>query len=48
MSFDWVTEHQLGYKIYNNLFIVLEYRVNDFFEKENYGLGYGLEYKVRF
>ena len=48
MSFDWVTEHQLGYKIYNNLFIVLEYRINDFFENENYGVGYGVEYKVRF
>lgn len=48
VSFKWVTEHQLGFRIVNRLFAVLEYRINDYFPKDNYGLGYGLEYKILF
>lgn len=48
ISFTWVTEHQLGYRIHNKLFAVLEYRINQFFQEKTNGLGYGLEYKVTF
>lgn len=48
ISFTWVTEHQLGYKIYNRFFVVLEYRINQFITKKQTGLGYGLEYKIAF
>ncbi|WKD85319.1 hypothetical protein KCTC32516_00659 [Polaribacter huanghezhanensis] len=48
ISFTWVTEHQLGYKFFDRLYLVLEYRVNQFFTKKQSGLGYGLEYKVTF
>ncbi|MEO9967844.1 MAG: hypothetical protein ABJF11_18775 [Reichenbachiella sp.] len=44
----WVTEHQLGIRIINEFYIVAEYRVNDFFSSDHYGLGYGLEYKIIF
>lgn len=48
ISFNWVTEHQLGYNIIDALFLVLEYRINDFLPSNNCGLGYGLEYKIKF
>lgn len=48
VSFKWVSEHQLGYRIVNKLFAVLEYRINDYYLADNYGLGYGLEYKIIF
>ena len=48
VSFKWVSEHQLGFRIVNRLFAVLEYRINDYFLADNYGLGYGLEYKILF
>ena len=31
VSFTWVTEHQLGYRIYDRFFAVIEYRINQFF-----------------
>lgn len=47
--FRWVSEHQLGYQILNNLYTVLEYRINDFFTTiHKTGLGYGLQYKIIF
>lgn len=48
VSFNWVSEHQLGLRIVDELYLVLEYRINDFYPSENYGLGYGVEYKVLF
>ncbi|WP_418603230.1 hypothetical protein [Hwangdonia sp.] len=48
ISFKWVSEHQIGYNICNSFFIILEYRINDFLPSDNYGLGYGLEYKMTF
>ena len=43
----WVTEHQVGYSVLKNFYVVLEYRINDFSSKVS-GLGYGLEYKIVF
>lgn len=43
----WVTEHQLGYRFYDNFFVVTEYRINEGFDKET-GVGVGLEYLVPF
>jgi hypothetical protein len=43
----WVTEHQLGYRFYDNFFAVSEYRINEFFEKKS-GLGLGIEYLLPF
>ncbi len=48
VSFKWVSEHQLGYRILNRLYVVLEYRINDYYQNDTYGLGYGLEYKISF
>lgn len=48
ISFNWVSEHQLGIRFYKKFFAVLEYRINDFLPADNYGLGYGLEYKINF
>ncbi len=48
VSFTWVTEHQLGYEVYNQFYVVLEYRINQFFAEKQTGLGYGLEYKIAF
>lgn len=48
VSFKWVSEHQLGFRIVNRLFAVLEYRINDYLLTDKYGLGYGLEYKILF
>lgn len=48
LTFKWVSEHQIGYNIISSLFVVLEYRINDFLLIDNYGLGYGLEYKIKF
>lgn len=45
---EWVTEHQLGYRIIDAFYVVIEYRVNDFWKTDKYGLGYGLEYKIKF
>jgi hypothetical protein len=43
----WVTEHQLGYRFYNNFFVVTEYRINEGLDKET-GLGVGLEFLLPF
>ncbi|RKR12813.1 hypothetical protein CLV91_1520 [Maribacter vaceletii] len=48
VSFKWVSEHQLGFRVLDKLYAVLEYRINDYYVTENYGLGYGLEYKISF
>ena len=48
LSFKWVSEHQLGIRVLDQLYLVLEYRINDFLPTDNYGLGYGLEYKIKF
>lgn len=39
----WVTEHQLGFRFYDNFFLVTEYRINEFLKK-NTGWATGLEY----
>jgi hypothetical protein len=43
----WVTEHQLGYRVYDNFFAVTEYRINEGFEKKT-GFGIGLEFLLPF
>tara|TARA_R110002050_G_scaffold100580_1_gene208118 strand:- start:61307 stop:62050 length:744 start_codon:yes stop_codon:yes gene_type:complete len=48
ISFKWVSEHQLGYRLIDQLYIVLEYRINDFLPTDHYGLGYGFEYTIKF
>lgn len=48
LAFKWVTEHQLGIRIIDQLFAVGEYRINDFLESDNTGLGIGLEYVIKF
>ena len=48
VAFKYVSEHQLGIRLINQFYAVLEYRINDFLPTENYGLGYGLEYKIVF
>lgn len=44
----WVSEHQLGIRIVDQFYLVAEFRINDFLPSDNYGLGYGLEYKIVF
>lgn len=46
--FKYVSEHQLGVRLVNQFYAVFEFRINDFLSDENYGLGYGLEYKIEF
>lgn len=48
LSFNWVSEHQLGFRILDQFFAVAEYRINTSLESDKVGLGYGLEYKVIF
>lgn len=48
ISFQWVSEHQLGIRVIDQFYVVGEYRINDFRSTDNYGLGYGVEYKVMF
>ncbi len=43
----WVTEHQLGLRIFDNFFLVSEYRINEFLKK-NTGWATGLEYVLPF
>lgn len=45
LGFDWVAEHQLGVRLIDELYAVSEDRINTFLPSNNYGLGYGLEYK---
>ena len=46
---NWVTEHQLGFRIIDQLYIISEYRINTFLQnKQQNGLGYGFEYKIKF
>ena len=46
--FNWVSEHQLGVRLFDEFYAVLEYRINDFLPADNYGLGYGIEYNIIF
>lgn len=46
--FTFVTEHQLGFRIIDNLFAVAEYRLNDYFPVNKTGVGLGLEYFIGF
>lgn len=43
----WVTEHQLGFRVIENFFLVTEYRINQFLRKKT-GMAYGLEYALPF
>jgi hypothetical protein len=47
VKFNWVSEHQLGYQFWDQLFVIAEYRINDFLPFDNYGLAIGLEYKIK-
>lgn len=48
ISMKWVSEHQIGVRLFNQFYAVVEYRINDFLPDNNNGLGYGLEYKIKF
>ena len=48
VAFKWVSEHQLGTRIIDQLYAVVEFRINDFLPSDNTGLGIGLEYVIRF
>ena len=48
LAFKYVSEHQLGIRLIDQFYAVLEFRINDFLPDDNYGLGYGLEYKIVF
>lgn len=48
LAFEWVSEHQLGIRLIDELYAVAEYRINTFLPDEKYGVGYGLEYKILF
>lgn len=44
----WVSEHQLGVRIIDEFYLVSEFRINDFLPTDNYGWGFGVEYKIVF
>ena len=44
----WVTEHQLGVRLVNWLYAVVEFRRNEFFAAQKNGVGFGAEYKLVF
>ena len=44
----WVSEHQLGVRLIDQFYLIAEFRINDFLPLNPYGLGYGLEYQIRF
>lgn len=46
--FNHVTEHQLGLRIIGEFYLVTEYRINTYLARDNIGLGYGVQYKVKF
>lgn len=46
LSFEWVSEHQLGIRLVDQLFAVGEYRINTYLGDGATGFGYGLQYKV--
>lgn len=48
VSFQWVSEHQLGFRVIDQFYLVSEFRINDYRASDNYGLGYGVEYKLIF
>lgn len=48
VTFEWVTEHQVGVRLIDELYAVAEYRINTFTPSDNYGWGYGMEYKIVF
>jgi len=43
-----VMEHQVGIRLVDKLFMVAEYRKNEFLKSGREGLGYGLEYLILF
>lgn len=47
LKIDWVTEHQLGFMLYDNFYLVTEYRINEYLAQST-GWGFGLEYKMIF
>ncbi|NQY79856.1 MAG: hypothetical protein HRT47_06045 [Candidatus Caenarcaniphilales bacterium] len=43
-----VTEHQIGFRLVNQLYAIAEVRYNGFLPDKNVGLGVGLEYNIEF
>lgn len=43
-----VTEHQVGYRMVDQLHIVAEYRFNGYLNKDRSGVGFGLQYLIYF
>lgn len=48
ISCEWVTEHQVGIRIIDQLYVVTEFRLNTFLPDDNVGVGYGVQYKIIF
>ncbi|WP_114780630.1 hypothetical protein [Botryobacter ruber] len=48
VSFNWVTEHQLGVMVLKQFYVVVEYRINEFSPTEKSGVGYGLQYVINY
>lgn len=46
LKFQLVTEHQLDFRLIDELYAVADYRINSFLPSINYGQGYALEYKI--
>lgn len=44
---NWVTEHQLGYRVYDDFHLIAEFRLNQYLEQEM-GVGMGFQYKTTF
>ncbi len=44
----FVVETQIGFRLVKRLYIVCEYRYNEFYSKKKHGLGIGLEYDFKF
>jgi hypothetical protein len=45
LKVSWVTEHQVGFRLWNSFYLVGEYRLNQFINSSQ-GLGIGLEYFI--
>jgi len=47
MQINWVSEHQVGLRLINQLYLISEFRINEYVQ-ESTGIGFGFEYKLLF
>ncbi len=47
LIFKWVSEHQVGIRMIDNVYLVAEFRINNY-AAEQVGVGYGVEYKITY